>query len=164
MVSGEKKIYLKIAEIALCNQPAVVSTVLGSCISVFLFSEKHGIGGVNHYALPHMLESITDTEELRYGDISIPLLIQEINDRYNVPTTELTAKVIGGATSIVGPSEVASVGENNICLARQLLGKFHIPIQSESVGGPVGRKVFFHIPSGRVQVALLSSPQTNIFK
>lgn len=145
---------LNIAELIVSNEPIVINTVLGSCVSVCLFSEIKKGGGVIHYALPELPESTTDSE-LRYGSYAIETLIVEVCQHLGVKSRELKAKLVGGASNISSEIPSQQVGAENIKIARKLLAKHSIPIVGEDVGGSQGRKVLFHVQTGRLQVAFV---------
>jgi len=156
-VASQKPLYhLHIGELLLCPQEAVISTVLGSCVSVCLFSKHHAIGGMIHYAHPKPLSSYGQNEDFRYGTLAIPALIQELCAAVGARPQDLAAKIAGGASETDGVHKNFDVGLENIRIAQELLAKHKIPILGKSGGGASGRKVLFHVPSGRLQVALLS--------
>lgn len=156
-MTPQKPLYhLHIGELLVCPQEAVISTVLGSCVSVCLFSKKHAIGGMIHYAHPKPLSSFGQKEDFRYGTLAIPALIQELCAAVGGRPQDLAAKIAGGASETDGVRKNFDVGLENIRIAQDLLAKHQIPLLGKSVGGASGRKVLFHVPSGRLQVALLS--------
>jgi two-component system chemotaxis response regulator CheB len=154
-VSGAGTIYLNISELAVSASPVTVSTVLGSCVSVFLFSSRRGVGGVTHYALAEAPPEAAREDGLRYGRIAIPALVDELRRRYGVGAGELVAKVVGGSATGAGSREALEIGAGNVRIARELLQSYGIRIVAESTGGATGRKASFHIPSGRVRIARL---------
>jgi chemotaxis protein CheD len=150
-------LHLNIGELIATNQPVVISTILGSCVSVCLFSRKSIAGGIIHYALcepptPHQAQ-----DALRYGSTAINALIREMEKITGEPASQLVAKIAGGTMDRDG----ASIGADNIAIARRLLTKAKIEIVGESVAGPVGRKILFHIPGGRLQVAKLEKTRAS---
>lgn len=144
MNSHIKTIHLSVGEIIVAESPVIIATVLGSCVSVCIFDEKKSLGGMNHYALPAASECIEIGQEYRYADHAITALVNEITERSGLEPSELKAKIVGGALEI---------GKENIEAARDILNKFGIEIVGEAVGGELGRKALFHVPSGRLQVA-----------
>ena len=144
---------LNIAELIVDTAPIVVCTVLGSCVSVCLYSESTVGGGIIHYALPEAPENHND-HPLRYGDFAIADLIQKTSSLLKTPPKNLKAKIVGGA-AIKGSSDhlAQRVGAENIKIAKALLEKAQIPIIGLDVGGHHGRKVLFHFQTGRLQVA-----------
>ena len=49
--------FLKPGYILIASKPTVISTVLGSCVSVCLYDRKRGAGGMNHFQLPSIGKS-----------------------------------------------------------------------------------------------------------
>ncbi len=158
-MKNDNPIHLNVSELVVSDELSTVVTVLGSCISVFLFSEQASVGGVIHYAMPEAHPGVSRKEGLRYGSIAIPNLVHEMTRRYKIKPTDLKAKIVGGAIQFTGQAEGENIGEMNTAFARKYLKKLKIPIIGESVGGTAGRKVRFHIPSGRTQVATLISQE-----
>lgn len=146
-------LYLNISEMIVTGDNVVISTVLGSCISVCIFSQSAKVGGMIHYALPEAPVAVDSGEALRYGNIAIPTLIQELKRFVGTTPKDLMAKVVGGASEINSMTSPYPVGSDNIKVAKKLLSQHGIPIVGESTGDLHGRKVLFHIPSGRLQVA-----------
>lgn len=156
-MNEDTKLSLNIGQIIVVEDPSIISTVLGSCVSVCLFSPVKKMGGMIHYALPHQFDHNLDEDPLRYGDQAIPILIEEMKKLSLGPVGALKAKIIGGANCLVRASGGGfnNIGEQNIQMAREILARHHIEVIGEHVGGEVGRKVYFHTADGRVQVATL---------
>ena len=47
-----KTIYVKLGELGVSKEPAVIKTVLGSCISVCVYDSRLKCGGLCHFNLP----------------------------------------------------------------------------------------------------------------
>ena len=76
------------------REPAVVTTLLGSCIAACLFDPVAGVGGMNHFLLPG---TVGQTEGCtRYGVHAMELLINDIM-KLGGDRRRLKAKVFGGA-------------------------------------------------------------------
>ncbi len=136
------------------NKREVISTVLGSCISVCLFDTKKGIGGMNHFMLPTgsgnnfvnkssglQKEKLTENS-LRYGITSMEVLIAQMQKK-GAKRENLQAKIFGGGRVITLKSTAPSIGEKNINFARAFLHTEGISIESEDVGDNAGRKIFY---------------------
>ena len=145
---------LNIAELIVTKEPIVVSTVLGSCVSVCFFSESSKGGGIIHYAIPELPKASNDNP-LRYGDYAIEKLVSETCECLGVNPRELKAKLAGGANNIASEHPSQHVGAENVKIAKKLLAKHQIPIVGEDVGGAQGRKILFHVQTGRLQVAFV---------
>lgn len=132
------------------REPHQVATVLGSCVSVCLYDPGLSVGGINHYML-----ALWNGEGLatpKYGNIAIERLIRAMLDM-GCGRQRLVAKLFGGANVIGTGPGTFSVGDRNIAIARDLLGKAGIPIAAEDVGGTYGRKLIFHTGTGTALVA-----------
>jgi two-component system chemotaxis response regulator CheB len=145
---------LNVGELIVSGSPLTVTTVLGSCVSVCLFSRNGKGGGIIHYALPQVPGHLAKDEALRYGEYAIAALICELKRVTGEELSAFQAKVVGGA--VEEQANAPQAGLENVILAKQMLSDATIPIVGEAVGGSVGRKVIFHIPSGRLQVAKLT--------
>lgn len=125
--------------------PSIVSTVLGSCVSVCLWDFSAHIGGMNHFVLPH---APADEASLRYGDIAMDALWRSM-DRLGASRRSVRAKLFGGAAVLpIGDDE--TVGEKNVRLARLKLDEFGIPVVAARTGGKSGLHVRFNTEAGTV--------------
>lgn len=151
-----RKEYLHGGQIVATKEPTQITSILGSCIAVCLWDPRLGIGGMNHYLLPfgHRHE---DLKSARYGNVAIPMLIEQLVD-LGANVKRLQAKVFGGASSInPGKPGVHHVGARNAEAAQELLLERRIPIVSHDTGGANGRKVIFHTNTGEAWVRLIQA-------
>lgn len=110
-----------------------------------------------HYALPEAGGNTSAHEAFRYGDKAIPQLIEELQHLSGLSANQFVAKIVGGGKDVESRVENIQAGDANVAFARKMLSHYGISIVGESVGGEVGRKVIFHIPEGRLQVAKLEN-------
>jgi chemotaxis protein CheD len=144
-----KSVYLHAGYIHASATPSLVTTVLGSCVAVCLWSPKLKLGGVNHYLLPHPARA--EPRNIRFGSVAIPTLIERLAALGASPSN-LEAKIFGGACLLQAFRSSMDLGSRNVELARTLLSKAGIPIVAEDVGGQRGRKLLFHTDDGTVFV------------
>ena len=139
--------FLKPGFIFIATRPTVISTVLGTCVSVCLYDRDRKVGGMNHFQLPHMGEKNKSTA--RYGNVAtVALIHMMIGDGSEL--RHLEAQIFGGAyNSSVSPKDI---GFENIMVARRALGKKRVPIVSEDVGGDKGRKIVFDTYTNEIAV------------
>lgn len=128
------------------REPHVVTTVLGSCVSVCLWDASLRIGGINHYLLP--LWNGEGLPTPKYGNIAIAKLIEKIQSLG--AGSKLVAKVFGGASMWEKTDGLLAIGQRNCELAIELLEQHRIPVVSSDLGGSVGRKIIFHTDNGTV--------------
>jgi chemotaxis receptor (MCP) glutamine deamidase CheD len=68
-------LFLKPGEVCISREPAVVTTILGSCIAVTMFNERLKIGGICHALLPKHPPS-KRWKEFHYVDSSILYMVK----------------------------------------------------------------------------------------
>lgn len=138
--------YLYPGTIFVHREQHLVTTVLGSCVSVCIWHPKAELGGINHYLLP--LWNGEGLPTPKYGNIAITRLIEKV--RNLAGSGELIAKVFGGASMWSRAEGALAVGERNVELAFRLLEEEKIKIVSQDVWGEMGRKLIFDTKTGSV--------------
>lgn len=159
-------VYLKPEEMYFSGEPAVVVTVLGSCLSVTMFHRRRGLGAICHGLLPKcsgQKECYGDClEGLKYVDCSIHRMVR-IFDRYKVRREEIEVKCFGGADMFARQIErpgAVSVGRQNIISAEKILRSEDLKLNVKDVGGLQGRKIFFYTHTGEVLLKRLKKAET----
>ncbi len=143
-----KRVYLYPGQIVTSGQPLMVSTILGSCVSICLWDPVARVGGINHYLLPN--NPLNGQSDLRYGNTAIDGLIVRLL-ALGVKKQRIVAKVVGGASILTSFSDTRkSIGDQNVDVARTLLAKHGINVSGEQTGGTRGRKLLFHTGNGCV--------------
>ncbi len=146
-------IYLRPGELCFQEQPAVVSTVLGSCVSVTLFSPRRSVGAICHALLPLS----RGCPELKYVDHAVDVMLQRFQHK-GIRRDEIQAKLFGGSDMFNGPEaglRQPSVGHQNVLAAREVLDRAGIPLLAQDVRGAQGRKILFHTHTGEVYLKRL---------
>jgi chemotaxis protein CheD len=147
-LDGRAQRYLHAGEVAVAARPTAMVTVLGSCVAVCLHDPASGVGGVNHFLLPHHVER---ERSARFGTVAIPELVAAAL-RAGASRAGLVAKVFGGAGVLGGSSRGRRLGEENAALALRLLAEAGIPVLDHDVGGVRGRKLVFLTDAGTAWV------------
>jgi chemotaxis protein CheD len=146
LTTGLRTIYLYPGQVFTTAEPVLVSTILGSCISVCLWDEGASIAGINHYLLP--IDPVRGHTDFRYGNTAIERLIDEVVTAGAVKK-RLVAKLVGGASILGSASDGrVSIGDQNVAVARESLQKHGIATVAEQTGGQRGRKLVFHTGNG----------------
>ena len=147
--------YLSPGELHVTAGPRIITTILGSCISLCLWDESRQVGGINHYVLPAW--SGRDNSTNRYGDVANYALFDKMRLHGSEPH-DIRALIIGGSNmlqeGLVGP------GMANIALAEEFLSNAGIRNVRSFTGGSSGRKVLFNTSDGTVEITKVG----NIFK
>ena len=139
-----QRIHIVQGEHATASDPeAVISTLLGSCVSVCLWDEKIGVGGMNHMLLAK--STLGSQVRTLSGLQAMELLINDLLKQGAV-RSRLKAKAFGGARMIDGLSEI---GQQNAEFAEHFLAQEGIPLITASFGGTQARNLRFWPASGR---------------
>src|SRR5262245_46453979 len=139
-----------IRRIQICGGDCLVSedqldmfcTVLGSCLAACIYDPVAGIGGMNHYLLPH---DRAETGNLRYGDEALPRLVNQ-RDTGGAGPHRVRAKLYGGARTL---DCEADIGGMNIAIAEQFMRENNIEIMDTDLGGRAARWIKFFPTTGR---------------
>lgn len=137
------------------RDPAIIRTVLGSCVAVCLRDPVRGVGGMNHFMLADDHGGCGSIA--RYGVHAMELLINDCM-KLGADRRNLEAKVFGGGHVMKGTLNHTTVPESNVKFAREFLTMESISIVSIDVGGIEARKVIYYTDTGRT---LLSRIQCN---
>lgn len=148
--AGLESITISVGETHTSTTPVEIKTLLGSCVAACLFDPVLGIGGMNHFLLPHTA-STNALDRQRFGVHAMETLINALMGA-GADRRRLQAKIFGGGNVLDSVTRRPSVGEQNASFAREFLDKEHIALVGEHVGGNTGMEVRFHPHSGRVFV------------
>ncbi len=131
------------------REPAVIETLLGSCVAVCLYDSVERIGGMNHILLPGKADLKLFDNVARYAINAMELLINRIMN-LGGERAHLVAKVFGGAHVLPAISPKNGMGARNSEFVLKFLQMEAISIVSRDLGGHEGRKIHFHTDSGEV--------------
>jgi len=151
---GMEKVFLLPGELCVAEKPALMATLLGSCVAVCLYNRKVGCAGMNHFLRDRAL--MPNEPCGKSGDTSTSYLIQSlmVKDRM---ISHLEAKIFGGGEVVASLGLVGGIGADNILMARKILKEYKIPIIEEDVGGKQGRKIYFNTQTYKVEVRYIAS-------
>lgn len=162
-------------EYYISNTKEIISTVLGSCISVCLYDLPSNIGGMNHFMLPkndNNTEEILTSENylnmenlnsrsMRFGLTAMEVLIVMMLKK-GAKRENLRAKIFGGGNVLSNLSSRPTVGEKNISFIKAYLKTENIIIENENISGNIGRKIFFF--TGSTSIFVKKIPITNLIQ
>jgi len=160
MRPGEAQVFLQPGQLWLDDTPALVKTILGSCLAITMRAQRLGLAAVTHCLLPSAggLARLTRAETLKYVDATVGLLF-EIFALRGASLADLEVKLVGGADNLLanGPPNRYSVGSRNVQVALAGLAQRGIRPAAAIVGGRAGRVMVFDAGTGDVFVKLLST-------
>jgi chemotaxis protein CheD len=128
--------FLKPGYIFFSARPRVIYTVLGSCVAVTLWDARQRSSVINHFLYPVKSPELPPTA--KYGRVAMFASLKMMLE-HGSRVEDLNAQVFGGAD--IGN---ASIGQDNIRVARDFLAARGIRVSSEDVGGSLGRKVVYY--------------------
>jgi len=138
---------LNIGDVVASRQPAVLQTVLGSCVSVCLWDPVQMVGGMNHILLP---SGANDGHATRFGLNAMELLINKIMV-LGGSRTRLVAKAFGGA-NVIASLQSPTVGERNAHFVKTFLATEKIALLAQRLGGTQAVEVSFNTDTAKVIV------------
>lgn len=142
-------IYIAQGEHAVGIDPdMVISTILGSCISMCLWDPVARVGGMNHLLLPSLR---SDGGSTSAGAVDLDLLINKMMP-YGAERPRLRAKLFGGSSMLKGRTDI---GARNADFGREYLANEGIPCDAENLGGIHARRIRFWPATGKVQMKLV---------
>ncbi len=150
-----EKIYLKPGELVIAEEPVMVTTVLGSCISVTMFHPRTGAAAICHGMLPNGGKS----KSFKYVDTSLRYMMKFL-DHLKISRMEIEIKLFGGADMFSsGESTMRglTVGCQNISVATRCLEECGLVPVASDVGGRKGRKLIFKTDTGVVLIKKMSN-------
>lgn len=145
---------LKPGELLISRDPFEVTTVLGSCVAVTMFSHRLSLAAICHAMLPSPYPCHCGDQGLqayKYVIHAVPDMIKAFR-RAAINSEEIEVKMFGGANVLrQGEDWTASgIGHENVQLARRLLAQENLAIKASNVGGRLGRKIVFNTLTGQV--------------
>ena len=143
-------------EFYVTQQPEVIVTVLGSCVSACIRDRKRGIAGMNHFMLPmqqHESELSPLSRSARYGSWAMEMLINELL-KAGAQRVDLEVKIFGGGRVLNG-MDMIDIGRRNVEFVESYLALEGLPIVAQDTGDIYPRKLQFFTETGKVRVRKL---------
>ena len=156
-------LYLKPGELFIGKIPVMITTVLGSCISVTMFHQRSRVAAICHAVMPNWRErtryKIDSIEAFKYVNLIIPEMLRKMQ-KHGAGLKEIEVKLFGGADTFTdGPktARIQSIGAQNTAAARQMIESMGLRLKVADTGGPWGRKIIFCTRTGDVLMKYLRS-------
>jgi chemotaxis protein CheD len=149
------EIYVQPGELYFTLEPAIIRTVLGSCVGITFWSPRLGAGALLHAQLPtcpKVASGVSPAVGRRYVDYSIREIARRF-DALGVNRKDVEIKMFGGADVLpVGSVALArrSVGRLNCIAAIEVLKAEGLEIATSSIRGTAGVHLRFDTRTGTV--------------
>jgi chemotaxis protein CheD len=153
---NKKTVSILPGEYYVTEDDIIIQTVLGSCISVCLFSDKSDLAGMNHFMLPENTRNKKIDEDRRgiYGSYAMDLLLRDFI-KQGLTAKDLKAKILGGG-NMFNIANKNNIADNNINYIVDYLQTEKISVISTHMGSNYGRKIQFFTRSKEVFVKKVS--------
>ena len=138
------EVYVQPGEMYFTLKPAVIRTVLGSCVAVTFWSPRLGAGALLHAQLPKCPKTVNGVS-LANGHHYVDYSIRDVARRFDalgVNRKEVEIKLFGGADVLpIGSVALArrSVGRLNCIAAIEVLRAEGLEITTSCIRGTAGR-------------------------
>jgi chemotaxis protein CheD len=150
-------------ELYLARDPAVLRTILGSCVGATFWCARLSIGALCHGILPRCPETwppgSRPSDGHRYVDFSIRYLLRQF-DALGVSRAELQVKLFGGADVLPGSPNASgkpTIGAMNCKAAIEVLAEEGLNVAASDLGGVRGRSLLFFTATGDVLLHRLAA-------
>ena len=129
--------------------PHKVSTMLGSCVSVVMWSPRLGLGAMCHCLLPSrpLPRAVPAMSAGHYVDEALDWMAQQFH-QHHCPLRSLDVALVGGATA-----HDSSIGASNVRKAQAWLDAQGVVPMQMDVGGRVVRRLSFGLADGALNIA-----------
>lgn len=151
---NKNEIRVGIADLNIASSPDNLITVgLGSCVGIAIYDKRNKIGGLAHIMLPDSTQFNKITNKIKFADLAIPILVDEMIKKGAVKRN-LCAKIAGGASmfNFSDKSMIMDIGNRNSVAVKKMLKELSIPLVNEEVGGNKGRTMIFDTSNGIVSI------------
>jgi chemotaxis protein CheD len=153
--AGLPEIYLQPGESRLVREPAILRTLLGSCVGIAFRASRLGAGALCHPMLPRIPAkqtiSMKPSAGFRYVDFAIRDLARQF-DALGARRDEVEVKIFGGGDVLLTANDASrpTVGSLNIDVALKLLEEEGFKVAASSLGGNCGVTILFNTQTGEV--------------
>jgi len=154
---GTVAVKIMAGELFATAEPIAISTLLGSCVAVCLYDSDTGVGGMNHFMLPELLQggkpipctgACSSNCCARYGSCAIRQLLQRL-ELLGANRGRLAAKLFGAGQIMATRTEIGGI---NAAFAVDYLKQQKIPIIASDLGDCCPRKLIFFPVTGQAWV------------
>ena len=159
MMPNPAGVSIQPGELYLARSPAILRTILGSCVGVTFWSARLGVGALCHGVLPRCPAGASLSESHRYVDATIRYLAEQF-DALGATRQELDVKLFGGADVLpvlASRALIPTIGALNCQAALEVLEEEGLHVAASDLGGIRGRTIRFHTGTGEVLVQRLAA-------
>jgi chemotaxis protein CheD len=150
-----REVYVQPGESHLVREPAIMRTLLGSCVGIAFRVPRLGLGALCHPMLPRCPPRppvpLSRSAGQRYVDFAIRDMARQI-DALGARRDEVEVKIFGGGDVLlmVNNSGRPTIGKLNSEVAMKVLEEEGFAVMASSLGGKRGINIHFNTKTGEV--------------
>jgi len=150
-----RELYVQPGESYLVRKPAILRTLLGSCVGITFWVPRLGIGALCHPMLPSYPArppaDLSRAAGRRYVDFAVRDLARQFDD-LGARRNEIAVKLFGGGDVLLVASDSTrpTVGKLNCQVAMKVLAEEDLQVVASSLGGSGGVNIHFNTSTGEV--------------
>jgi chemotaxis protein CheD len=150
-LGGRELSYLHAGDIIVRTTPSVVTTILGSCVSVTFYCPRLKASSICHAQFPAIDRKKFHPNENLFADAAVSHM-HEMMLLMGAKSGELTAKVFGGGRVLKSSSytSASSIGQKNAQAALKALSSLGITPAATLLECDRGLRLFFFTDTGEV--------------
>ena len=157
-----KEIYVQPGESHLVSQPAVLRTVLGSCVGITFLVPRLGVGAICHPMMPScppaQRAGMSVRAARRYVDFAVHDIASRL-DSLGAVRAEVLVKLFGGndVLTINSGDSQKTIGKQNYEADLDVLAEEGFTVVASCLGGTTGVHISFETVHGEVRLRWLDS-------
>lgn len=163
--------YLKPEGFYFFTKPCVIRTVLGSCVTITMYSRSTGMASACHPVLPwckddQVCNFMGCKKKYRFVGCVIPEMVRRFKKK-GVDVDDLEVKLFGGSEMLSVNSsnpQIIQIGKMNVEMAEIKLENLGLKLKSHDTGGTLGRRLLFDTKTGDVWIKKISKYNTSVFE
>ena len=145
-------VYLPPGTLYAAAAPCTITTLVGSCVALTMWSPRLRVGGMNHYLIPRQARGIEQSP--RYGETANAMLLARLGV-LGCHADEIETRIFGGAAVLATVAAGVSLGEQNVVAAWRFARMHALRVVDEQAGGSVARRLVLDVETGAVDVMTL---------
>jgi chemotaxis protein CheD len=150
-----REVYVQPGESHLLQKPAILRTLLGSCVGITFWAPRLGLGALCHPMLPNYAANRAADSSREAGRRFVDFAIRDLArqfDALGARRGEIEVKLFGGGDVLLmaTDSRRPTVGKINCEVALNVLEEEGFQIVASSLGGNCGVNIQFNTRTGEV--------------
>jgi len=150
-----REVYVQPGESHLVTGPAILRTLLGSCVGIAFLAPRLGAAALCHPMLPVCPSNLIGRASIAAGRRYVDFAIRDLANQFDAlgaRRSEVRVKLFGGADVLPAVSAASrpTVGRLNCESALRELRSHGFEVAAQSLGGTSGMNIQFNTETGEV--------------